>query len=46
MKKINLFLIIIVAICVALTVVLLYDMFSDKRWEKTREPETVGSIFG
>ncbi len=35
MKKINSFLLIIVAICVVLTVVLLYDMFSDKRWEKT-----------
>jgi len=35
MKKINSFLLIIVAICVVLTVVLLYDMLSDKRWEKT-----------
>ena len=35
MKKISLLLLIIVAICVVLTVVLLYEMFSDKRWEKT-----------
>jgi len=35
MDKISSFLLIIVAICVVLTVVLLYDMFSDKRWEKT-----------
>lgn len=35
MKKISLLLLIIVTICVVLTVVLLYDMFSDKRWEKT-----------
>ncbi len=35
MKKISSFLLIIVAICVVLTVVLLYDMLSDKRWEKT-----------
>ncbi len=33
--KKSLLLLIIVAICVVLTVVLLYDMFSDKRWEKT-----------
>jgi len=35
MKKISLLLLIIVAICVVLTVVLLYEMLSDKRWEKT-----------
>jgi len=35
MEKISSFLLIIVAICVILTVVLLYDIFSDKRWEKT-----------
>jgi len=33
--KINLLLLIIVIICVVLAVVLLYDIFSDKRWEKT-----------
>ncbi len=33
--RINLLLLIVVAICVVLTVVLLYDIFSDKRWEKT-----------
>jgi len=35
MEKISSFLLIIVAICVILTVVLLYDIFSDKRWGKT-----------
>ncbi len=33
--NLSLLVLIIVAICVVLTVVLLYEMFSDKRWEKT-----------
>ena len=35
MDKINLLLLIIVVISVSLIVALLYDMFSDKRWEKS-----------